>query len=776
MPVGGVAPVVAGPGRLISGFADERSGQIAFYGLFLGSVDSGLTVDDVLRDNTDGVVRGNLLEFKLSIPDLNVVVSQCVKYLSAERLKGRPVPANIILIDLIAEVAYVYGSKRYMELVERVYSGAASKNNDGFVAGPFRERLDYGSSDLDRQRLIDVMRTNDYERIHLDANCIVGWGREYYRLNPAARKDAFLGDEGEIRNPDTFRDYIYPYEGPTNVEFQYLMDKLNDDLSKKNLGAFYTPKCYADKSLELLREAIKRVPEGNDYVIIDRCAGTGNLEKGMTDEELSHCVLSTIEFYEYKVLVELLGARTRAIIPPVASRSVFVAGGNVRGANAMSRSYLENEVVMRYVRDPKCTIIMYENPPFSEATSVDHQSKGKSGTATWRNDYVVKEMKKAISGTDISIQAAQDLGNSFIWSAFHYYLRQPTDSYVVYSPVKYWKAQNLISKRFIDGYGFNRRWFHTNIDACIMVALWSNEDSDMDGFTINGYDYDERNDCLKPAVPLEVKRLHSRVTDYYDKRPIPEADRRGVLAGLNGYETTSRKPSGKPAKGEDLLGYMAVYGAGFDNPELHSSLLTAGRYDGHGFYLHRDNYLEKLPLFCASRFISYNRGWTERGLIMKSADGKDQFERDVRSGKLDQWLLKCLLFTCLERQNHMVTFTGSDGEEYRNELTLDTTNGPTIAATDIARLQTGPDEAALLLQWDQLLEAAKATREYDPAITYGVYQIGTEIDTSRKDPITGKTIYNNVPVHSAMKALKPLLRDYYNTEIAPVLRKYEYIK
>ena len=58
-------------------------------------------------------------------------------------------------------------------------------------------------------------------------------------------------------------------------------------------------------------------------------------------------------------------------------------------------------------------------------------------------------MKKEVKGAVLN-----DLGNSFIWSGFKYYLRQDTDSYIVYSLVKYWKAQHLISKRFIDGYEF----------------------------------------------------------------------------------------------------------------------------------------------------------------------------------------------------------------------------------------------------------------------------------------------------------------------------------
>ena len=44
----------------------------------------------------------------------------------------------------------------------------------------------------------------------------------------------------------------------------------NDDLNKKNLGAFYTPELYCKKASELLRKAIERVPNGNDYIILER--------------------------------------------------------------------------------------------------------------------------------------------------------------------------------------------------------------------------------------------------------------------------------------------------------------------------------------------------------------------------------------------------------------------------------------------------------------------------------------------------------------------------
>lgn len=266
-------------------FINEKEGQIDFYNRFIPLVDSRLSVDEIIADNNDGVLNGNLLEFKLRVSDLNAHLFQCIKYLSALRIKGRPIPSNILIIDCNGETAYLYNSSDYLDDIEKVYYGAASRDNAGFVGRPFNEKIDY-SRQIGQSRIIALLREKLYTKIHIDENCIVGWATAYYKAVPTARKEDFLGDRtgqhrtiGEIRNPSVFRDYIYPYTEESNVKFQYLMDKLNDTLQKKNLGAFYTPEAYAEKSHELLRMAIARVPEGNDYIILDRCAGTGNLEK-----------------------------------------------------------------------------------------------------------------------------------------------------------------------------------------------------------------------------------------------------------------------------------------------------------------------------------------------------------------------------------------------------------------------------------------------------------------------------------------------------------------
>jgi len=523
------------------------------------------------------------------------------------------------------------------------------------------------------------------------------------------------------------------------------------------------------------------VPKGNDYIILDRCAGTGNLQSYMTDDELLHCIVSTIEYYEYKVLQELIGAKVRHIIPPIETSDTFNAG-LVAGADALSEEYIENSLIRQYIDNPKCTVILFENPPYAETTSAEHQRRGVGvKSSVWKNSYVVDEMKKDVKGK-VKGTPTNDIGNAFIWSGFKYYLRQPTDSYVVFSPVKYWKAQHLVKKQFLDGFAFNRRHFHTKMDACIMCALWANiDDVETNEFALTGFDIVDGALAEHPEK-LSVKRINSNYsTLYYDKREIAPENRKGILIALNGTERAEGRNPNR-VSGDNFLGYMVAHSSGFDNPDLDSSLLVAARYDGNGFFLRKDNYLEKLPMFAASRYITYNRSWTERARIMKSADGHGRFNEGVASGKLSNFLLKCLLFTCLEMQNHMRTFIGSDGRFYRNELCFDDTNGETLALRDIKALKLNEREKTLFSQWKAVLHYAKQTKKnertdgYNSALTYGVYQIYAELNTSYKDETTDKTVWDNIELQSALTGLKGLVVDYYNTEIVPTLFEYEFVK
>lgn len=766
-------------------YTDERVGQKEFLESYLQRVDKNLSIKDVLADYNDGVINGNLLEFKLNINDLNYVLFQTIKILSSMRIKGKPIPKNIFLISLNTNDIYKYDSGEYIENIEKVYTMGASKDNSGFQGDSPIKKYNL-KNELDESNFINDLKTNNYTKINIDDNCIVGWATRFYKENPSAKKSDFIGDQegkvkiiGEIRNPNKFKNYINKYQGETNIKFQYLMDKLNDDLQKKILGAFYTPELYAKKSIELLREAIKKIPKGNDdYIILDRCAGTGNLEQYLTDEELSHTIVSTIEYYEYKVLMEVLGDKVRHIIPPTEKEDTFNMG-LVRGADALSEEYINNPVIKQYIDNKKCTIIVFENPPYAETTSIEHQKKGKGKTnSVWKKSFVVEEMKKEVKGTVLN-----DLGNAFIWSAFKYYLRQDTDSYVVYSPVKYWKAQHLINKKFIDGFAFNRKHFHTNTNACIMCTLWSNKNENLEELEIKAFDIVEdenKNKILKDDGVLKIKRVYTMFSEkYYDKDRNYDDQRDGIACQLDGKEKQEEeKIRVQKLYNKNIIGYLVVNQYGFDNARLNCGMTRVGRYDGNGFFLRSDNYLEKLPMFVAGKYTDNYNNWTIMSQVMKSGDKAKEFERDIKNGKLNEWLLKCLFWTSLTNQSHMRSLIGSDKRFYRNELCLDNTNGDTLASKDLKKMKMNDKEKEILKQWKKVLELAKAkeVKNYNKKFSYGLYQIEEELNTFHKDENSDKNIADHPELNGSINTLKIMLKKYYNSELTKNLFKYELLK
>ena len=181
-------------------------------------------MEDVLSDNNDGVINGNLIEFKLIINDLNSTLFQGIKYLSSMRLKGKNIPKNIVLISLNEYKAYVYDSNNYLDSIETIYIGSSSKNNIGFQSLISPLELDLKKT-IEVEELITILKSNKFTKINIDENCIVGWATRFYKENPSATKSDFIGDEtgkikiiGEIRKPDVFKDFINPYKGESNIK------------------------------------------------------------------------------------------------------------------------------------------------------------------------------------------------------------------------------------------------------------------------------------------------------------------------------------------------------------------------------------------------------------------------------------------------------------------------------------------------------------------------------------------------------------------------------
>ena len=155
-----------------------------------------------------------------------------------------------------------------------------------------------------------------------------------------------------------------------------------------------------------------------------------------------------------------------------------------------------------------------------------------------------------------------------------------------------------------------------------------------------------------------------------------------------------------------------------------------------------------------------------------TSDGDDAYTYD------SDFLKSCLIYTCLSNQNKCLSFDGSDGRYYRNELCFDASNGDTVASADLAKMTLDADEKALMKLWDDILAEAKRTANYDSRLTYGVYQITKELNTSYKTG-TGRSkriVYDYPTLNGYLQTLRTNLKAYYESHITDKMFQYELLK
>ncbi|MFZ1019982.1 MAG: hypothetical protein WAN61_03280, partial [Minisyncoccia bacterium] len=494
--------------------------------------------------------------------------------------------------------------------------------------------------------------------------------------------------------------------------------------------------------------------------------------------------VSTYEYYEYKVLLErFAGSELRHIIPPTDDNVELFAGGFVSNADALSEDFVNNEIIKQYIDNPKCTVILFENPPYSDVGAVKNNPATKDKKTTWKNSFIAEQMKNEITGT-----VKNDLANLFIWSGFKYYLRQKTDSFILFSPIKYWKSNKLVNKKFNNGFIFNRQHFHANASAVSCIS-WQNIDEIREKIELEAYDIDSNktssvdDNKIIFIKKLNVKKVSGLLSKFYDKRNDDTDQIPAAISAWGGeeYQYKSKwighefdyKSDGSlriiPKYNKNIIAYLITQDFGFEHPRLSTNLVRAGVYAGNGFYLRSDNYLEKLPLFAAGKYPIEDK-WYENGTIFKSSDGGDKYTKDK------DFLKSCFIFTCLSRYNKCLSFTGSDKRFYKNELCFDR---GTLASKQLEKFELNSDEKELIKNWQSVLaevkKEAKNMEKYNKKLSYGPYQIEIELNTSHPDD-NNKPIPDYPTLNGALDNLKKKLKVYYAKYITPKLFKYELLK
>lgn len=538
----------------------ELEGQLLF--------DDYIGANLIRNHNTDGFTKSVLFEMKLSLGSgygLSKALKQRISYSDKLKTNGEYLPFYFIAVDINNTYCYVYD------------------NNNGDKL----EEFDWFDN---KEKIINYINSDKVIKYYVNEDNAIGLAGKYYESNPTANKRNMFDDYLKCGT-----DKFYPYSG-NEKDFSSIMDKLNDPSSQKVLGAFYTPDIYVKIATEYIREAISMVTT-KDYVIIDRCAGSGNLEKFLTNEELSHCILNTYEAKEWIALNQNYQGLVRKIVPPYYKPN----GTLLEGGNALEERFLENFKEEFRLRDSgELTIIMLENPPFS-----DIKGDGVKKTGTRCKDkpfmyYKIQEDKEVFSNNGSTYR---ELANLFIWSANTYF---KPEHYILIAPIRYWKSRFLMNKHLVKGHISNRINYGAT-ESGLPICWWSNIKENSESIILST---DDNNN-------YEIKKVHTAPDVLADK--------------------TIRKENESPA-------VFSIQSMAF-----HQTNGWSGDYDriNHKWrgkvYMTESNLKQQFPLWVANWFIHLH--YYERDILMRSADGGDKYQSD------NDFLNDCLLYALLTNKN-----------------------------------------------------------------------------------------------------------------------------
>lgn len=93
---------------------------------------------------------------------------------------------------------------------------------------------------------------------------------------------AFWSQYEKIRSRDTI------------ISVRQRMDRMTEENLRRFTGEFYTPKLFADKAVQYLKETVGEWWLDDNFRLWDMAAGTGNLEFALPEESLGKCYISTL--------------------------------------------------------------------------------------------------------------------------------------------------------------------------------------------------------------------------------------------------------------------------------------------------------------------------------------------------------------------------------------------------------------------------------------------------------------------------------------------------
>ena len=433
----------------------EVAGQRVFYVFLKQKGYNCITPENMDKNQSDGIIGNAIIECKLNenegegtkkaYQELYEIIPIRLKQ------KGEKIPYYRIYVELETFLVEVYDC--HCELVEKF---------DWFE-----------QSDKFKRFFEDTKETYEYDLTdeHVDLVEVI---QNIYKVFDTKEKiDAYdFLQKGVIG-------WFKPFDiSKHNINKLILNnDRMNEKYVQKMQGAFFTPSKYVKISTQYVNNAIRSSKEDgyDDYVIVDRCTGVGNLESQFDWDVYSHMILGTIN--EAEALTANIRFNGLAKVEVLDSLS---QDGVLWFQNAILKYKEENQV-------NKLAVIFLENPPYAQTNS----NKQGGIKSKYQKTWVHQQMDFG----------GEDLDEQFVFSAFKYF---DIYAYIHYGPIKIWKSRNLVNKEVIECYLCNKKFFNAS-EATIALIHWTNKDKN----------YEEshfKNDIDDDFV---VKKVHNTVSDLY---------------------------------------------------------------------------------------------------------------------------------------------------------------------------------------------------------------------------------------------------------------------
>ena len=433
----------------------EVAGQRVFY-VYLKQQGYNISPESMDKNQSDGIVGNTIVECKLDENEGGGVrkAYQELFNIIPTRLKqkGERIPFYRIYIELETFLVEIYDC--HCKLKEK-----------------FNWHDDYSKF---KKYFEDTTETYEYDLTDKDVDLVEVIQNIYKMMGVNTKLEAYKYLEQGLAG------WFKPFDIEKHNINKLILnnDKMNEKYVQKMEGAFFTPPRYVKISTQYILNAIQNSKKDgfDDYVIIDRCAGVGNLESQFNEEIYSHLILGTINE------AEALTANIR-----------FNGLAQVEVIDALSKDGVEfyQKAIETYKKKnkvKKLAVILLENPPYAQINS----NKAGGIKSQYQKTWVHTQMQKR----------GEDLDEQFVFSAFEYY---NIYAYIHYGPIKIWKSRHLINKEVKEAYLCNKKYFNAG-ETAIALLHWTSKNKFYEELHF-------KNDIDDDFV---VKKVYKTISELYE--------------------------------------------------------------------------------------------------------------------------------------------------------------------------------------------------------------------------------------------------------------------